>query len=309
MTARIIDGEYIAAEIRAELRVRVERLREHGDAPRLAMILVGDNPASLTYVQAKSRACAETGVECETIRFPAGICNESLIETIGRLNGDPTVHGILLQQPLPKQIDSPLAVQTVAPAKDVDGLHPLNLGLLLAGRPRFVPCTALAVQELLLRSGVETAGRHVVIVGRSSLVGRPLAALLISKGRAGEATVTICHRQTANLPAITRQADILVAAAGHPGLITCDMVKEGAEVIDVGINRIPDSSRKRGYRLQGDVDFQGVSQRAAGITPVPGGVGPMTVAMLIANTVRAAEEQAGCSLDRDGSSAGKLQPL
>jgi methylenetetrahydrofolate dehydrogenase (NADP+) / methenyltetrahydrofolate cyclohydrolase len=307
MTARLIDGEAIAAEIRLELRPRVEYLRQRGCIPRLAMILAGDNPASITYLQAKSRACAEVGIDCETLRLPGDVCAERLTETIHLLNADPSTHAILVQQPLPPQIDTSSVVQAVVPAKDVDGLHPLNLGLVLAGRPHFVPCTAKAVQELLVRSGIETAGRHIVIVGRSSLVGRPLAALLIGNGPGGEATVTICHRRTADLPSITGQADILVTAAGYPGLVSDEMVKVGAHVIDVGINRVADPTRRRGYRLTGDVDFASASERAASITPVPGGVGPMTVAMLIANTVHAAEEHCSDGLDWNAPNLVGLQ--
>jgi methylenetetrahydrofolate dehydrogenase (NADP+)/methenyltetrahydrofolate cyclohydrolase len=289
MRAEIIDGAAIAAELQRELTERVERLRELGIQPGLAMILAGDNAASLTYVQAKSRACEQVGVACNTIRLPADVTQVKLIERIAQLNCDHTIHGILVQQPLPDQISANAVVEAVSPEKDVDGLHPLNMGLLLQGRPRFVPCTAAAVQELLLRSGHDPAGRRVVIVGRSNLVGRPLATLLMTPGPGGEATVSICHRKTPELGSMTRDADILVAAAGRPGLISEEMVKPGAVVIDVGINRVPDATRKRGYRIAGDVDFATVSERAGAITPVPGGVGPMTVMMLLANTIKAAE--------------------
>ncbi|HTE85212.1 MAG TPA: bifunctional 5,10-methylenetetrahydrofolate dehydrogenase/5,10-methenyltetrahydrofolate cyclohydrolase [Dehalococcoidia bacterium] len=292
MTAKIIDGESIAAEVRTEVRAHVDRLRTAGVRPGLTVVIAGDDAASLTYVQAKSRACLEVGIACDTIRLPGHLCQDRLLELIAGLNVDAAIHGILVQQPLPNQISAAAVVGSVTPGKDVDGLHPLNLGLLLQGRPNFIPCTAAAVQELLLRSGHDPAGKRVVIVGRSNLVGRPLAVLLMERRHGGDATVCVCHRQTPNLAGVTREADILVAAAGRPGLVTGDMVRTGAVVIDVGMSRVPDASRKRGYRLAGDVDFESVSEKARAITPVPGGVGPMTVAMLLANTVRAAEAAA-----------------
>jgi methylenetetrahydrofolate dehydrogenase (NADP+) / methenyltetrahydrofolate cyclohydrolase len=289
MAAQLIDGASIAAGIQAELRARVDRLRAQGVRPSLSVLVIGDNPASLSYVRAKTDACEGVGICCETVRLPSDLPQFELLELVAQRNRDSRVHGVLVQQPLPEHIDVSAVVQAVAPEKDVDGLHPFNMGLLLQGRPAFIPCTAAAVQELLLRSGHDPANKHVVIVGRSSLVGKPLAALLLRHGCGGDATVTVCHRQTPDLARITREADILVVAAGRPGLVTAEMVQPGAVVIDVGMNRVPDPSRRRGYRLVGDVEFESVSERAAAITPVPGGVGPMTVALLLANTVKAAE--------------------
>jgi methylenetetrahydrofolate dehydrogenase (NADP+)/methenyltetrahydrofolate cyclohydrolase len=292
--AAIIDGEAMAAEIRLEVCGQVERLRERGVHPGLAVVLAGEDPASLSYIRSKARACDEAGIVCETIGCPADIPQEQILELIRELSCDPRFHGILVQQPLPEQIDRRAIVSSVAPEKDVDGLHPVNMGLLLEGRPHFVPCTALAVQQLLLRSGHDPAGKRVAIVGRSNLVGKSLAALLMQPGRGGDATVTVCHRCTPDLAEVTSQADIVVAAAGQPGLVTAEMVREGATVIDVGINRISDPGRRRGYRLVGDVDFEPVSWKAGAVTPVPGGVGPMTVAMLLVNTLKAASRPATC---------------
>ena len=290
MTARIIDGNAIAAEVRAEV---AERLRLHlvdgGPRPHLTAVLVGDDPASRTYVLNKTRACDEVGIASDTLELPATTSMDDLLAHIGELNDSPQVSGILVQMPLPPQLDERAAMQAVDPRKDVDGLHPQSLGRLLAGEPRFVPATPLGVQQLLLRSGHDPAGKRVVIVGRSTLVGRPLAMLLANKAEGANATVTIAHTGTADLGAVTREAEILVVAAGRPSTVTAEMVRPGAVVIDVGINRVDDASRKRGYRLVGDVEFEGVSKVSSAITPVPGGVGPMTVAMLLVNTMRAVE--------------------
>ncbi|MCY3603053.1 MAG: bifunctional 5,10-methylene-tetrahydrofolate dehydrogenase/5,10-methylene-tetrahydrofolate cyclohydrolase [Chloroflexi bacterium] len=289
MTADIIDGRAIAAELRADLAREVAELATGGVTPGLAAVLVGDDPGSVSYVTAKAEACAEIGIFSETIRLSAGISQDTLLDRIGELNGDPRFHAILQQLPLPDHIDERVILDAITPTKDVDGLHPTNLGRLLRGETSGpIPCTPQGVMHLLARSGVDPAGAHAVVVGRSSLVGRPLAVLLANKATGANATVTLCHTGTADLGAHTRSADILVVAAGRPGTVTADMVKPGATVIDVGTNRIDDASRKRGWRLVGDVDFAGVSEVAGRITKVPGGVGPMTIAMLLANTVRAA---------------------
>ena len=289
MTATIIDGRAIAAELRADLAREVAELTAGGVTPGLAAVLVGDDPGSVSYVTAKAEACAEIGTFSETIRLPADISQDALLDRITALNADDRFHAILQQLPLPSHIDERLILDAIDPIKDVDGLHPTNLGRLLRGESSGpIPCTPQGVMHLLARSGVDPAGTHAVVVGRSSLVGRPLAVLLSNKAAGANATVTLCHTGTTDLAAHTRTADILVVAAGRPGTVTADMVKPGASVIDVGTNRIDDASRKRGWRLAGDVDFAGVSEVAGRITKVPGGVGPMTIAMLLANTVRAA---------------------
>jgi methylenetetrahydrofolate dehydrogenase (NADP+)/methenyltetrahydrofolate cyclohydrolase len=282
VTAAIIDGRAIAAEIRAELRERVERLRQRGVTPGLAFVLVGENPASISYVRSKAQACEEIAIHSETIRLSAETSQEELLALVAKLNADPPPH-----------ISEDAVARAIDPGKDVDALNPVNMGLLLRGEPAFLSCTPAGIQQLLLRSGNDPAGKHVVICGRSNIVGKPLAAILMQKRPGANATVTICHTGTRDLAAITRQADILVAAMGVPRGITADMVKEGAVVIDVGNNRVPDASRKSGTRMVGDVDFEAVAGKAAAITPVPGGVGPMTVTMLLWNTVQAAERAAG----------------
>ncbi len=292
MTARIIDGNAIAAEVRAGVAEQVRsRLAAGGRQPHLTVVLVGDDPASHTYVRNKTRACDEVGISGDTLELPASASMDELLARIEELNASPRVSGILVQMPLPPQLDEGAAMLAIDPRKDVDGLHPESLGRLLAGAPRFVPATPSGVQQLLLRSGHDPAGKRVVIVGRSTLVGKPLAMLLANKAEGANATVTIAHTGTAGLGAVTREAEILVVAAGRPNTITSEMVRPGAVVIDVGMNRVDDTSRKRGYRLAGDVDFEPVSQIASAITPVPGGVGPMTVAMLLVNTLRAVEHQ------------------
>ena len=289
MTAALIDGRAIAAAVRAELAAEVAALAARGVRPGLAAVLVGDDPASLSYVSAKAGACAEIGVLAETVRLPAATSQRTLLERIAALNADARFHAILQQLPLPPHIDERAALDAIRPDKDADGLHAANLGRLLRGDADGpAPCTPRGVMELLARSGVDPAGKHAVVVGRSLLVGKPLAVLLGGKAAGANATVTLCHTATADLAAHTRRADILVVAAGRPRTITADMVKPGATVIDVGVNRIDDPTRERGWRLVGDVDFAGVSEVAGRITKVPGGVGPMTIAMLLANTVRAA---------------------
>ncbi len=289
MTAELIDGEAIAREIRAELGTRVEALRERGVAPGLAVVLVGENLASASYVRGKTRDCAEVGIESETYRLPAEASQAEIVDLVRRINADPAWHGFLVQLPLPEGVDEEAVIDAIDPAKDVDGAHPTSQGRLLRGLPTYVPATPTGVQQLLLRSGHPPDERHVVICGRSNLVGKPLAALLMQKRPGANATVTVCHTGTADLAAMTREADILVAAMGRPRAITADMVREGAVVIDVGVNSIADASRKSGRRLVGDVDFDAVREKTAAITPVPGGVGPMTRAMLLVNTVLAAE--------------------
>ena len=287
----IIDGLEISAAIRAECAAAAAHLAAVGTPPGLAVILVGENPASVSYVTAKESASKETGIRSFALRLPADVPQSRLLAEIRRLNGDRAVHGILVQLPLPKHIDESEVIRAIAPEKDVDGFHPVSLGKLLLGEDTFVSCTPAGILEMLKRSGVETAGRHVVVVGRSNIVGKPVANLLLQKR--ANATVTVCHTGTPDLGRFTRQADILVVAAGRPGTVTADMVKPGAVVIDVGVNRVPDATKKSGYRLVGDVDFAGVSAVASHITPVPGGVGPMTIAMLLSNTVKAARLAAG----------------
>ena len=289
MPARILNGNEIAAELRAEVAEGVAQLTASGGPqPGLAAVLVGDNAASAVYVRNKGRACAEAGMHSETFHLPVDTPQDVLLSLIDRLNVDDRFHGILVQLPLPAQIDEATAIERIAPAKDVDGLHPVSQGKMLQGEPTYLPCTPSGVQQVLLRSGYDPAGQHVVIVGRSNIVGKPLAALLMQRSIGGNATVTVCHTRTRNLSDITRQADILVAAIGVPGAITADMVRDGAVVIDVGINRVDDATRRRGYRLVGDVDFDAVAAKSEAITPVPGGIGPMTIAMLLSNTLDAA---------------------
>ena len=288
MTAKILDGKALAETIRGEVATGVAEMQQnHGITPGLAAILVGDDPASAIYVRNKRRACDEVGMVSDTLLLPADSTNEQVLECVQRLNDDPRFHGILVQLPLPPQVDERLIMESLDPGKDVDGLHPFNVGKLAQGRADFVPGTPAGIQQILLRNGHDPAGANVVICGRSDIVGKPLAILLMQRADGANATVTVCHTRTKNLAEITRQADILVAAIGSPNVITADMVKEGVVVIDVGINRVDDASRKSGYRLVGDVDFAAVSEEASAITPVPGGVGPMTIAMLLVNTLTA----------------------
>jgi methylenetetrahydrofolate dehydrogenase (NADP+)/methenyltetrahydrofolate cyclohydrolase len=296
MTARMLDGKALAGRIEDSLRDEVATFaRMAGRVPRLVVVLVGEMAASASYVKSKASAAARVGIEAEVVRVPATADTEALVALVGALARDEQgpADGILVQLPLPGHVDTQRVLDAVPADRDVDGFHPENAGLLSQGRPRFVPCTAAGVQRMLIDAGVETAGKHAVIIGRSDIVGKPLALLLASRGTGGDATVTICHSRSENLTAICRQADILVAAVGKPGLVTADMVKPGAAVIDVGINRIADPAAKGGSRLVGDVDFAPVAEVAGAISPVPGGVGPLTVAMLLANTLLAAELRLG----------------
>lgn len=289
MGAALIDGRAVAAAIRAEVAATAAEMRaKHGIAPGLAVALVGDDAASAVYVRSKQRAAAEAGMASEVVRLPADATQEDVLAVVRRLNEDARYHGVLVQLPLPEHIDEDAVIESVDPNKDVDGLHPFNMGLLMAGRPRFVPATPAGIQQLLLRTGNDPAGKHVVVCGRSNIVGKPIANLLMQRRDGANATVSVCHTRTRDLAAMTRQADILIAAVGSAGMIGADMVREGAVVIDVGVNRVDAPERRRGYRLAGDVDFEAVSQKAAAITPVPGGVGPMTIAMLLRNTIDAA---------------------
>ena len=295
MPAKIISGTQIAAEIREELKGRVKKLSEKGVTPSLAVVLVGEDPASISYVTAKAKGADEIGMHEETVRLPADAPEEEVIKTVDKLNKDPKFHGILVQLPLPKHVSTDKIINYISPEKDVDAFHPVNVGKLLRGEPCPLPCTPHGVQELLIRSGYDPGGKHVVICGRSNIVGKPLAAILMQKKKGANATVTVCHTGTKDLPSFSRQADIVVAAMGSPKAITADMVRDGAVVIDVGVNRVEDKTREKGFRLVGDADFDAIKEKAEAITPVPGGVGPMTVTMLLMNTVEAAELKAGIS--------------
>lgn len=292
MAAKILDGKLTAAHVREDLAGRVAELRARGVAPKLVVVLVGEDPASRVYVRNKNRSAGKIGIDAKTREISAGVSQRELESIVTELGDDPTVHGILVQLPLPDGLDSERVVRCIPPEKDVDGLHPINVGELARGTPRFAPCTPSGVIVLLHRYDIPIAGKHVVIVGRSNLVGRPLASLLLLKGSRGDATATVCHSRSDRLAEIVRSADIVVAAVGRPNTVTADMVRPGAVVVDVGINRIDDPKSSSGSRLVGDVDYEGVSEVASWITPVPGGVGPMTVALLLANTVQAAEEHA-----------------
>ena len=293
MAAKIIDGKQIAADMQAELKKEVAKLKKQGIVPGLGVILVGEDPASKSYVTAKERACEELGIYSDDNHLPADTTQQDLIALINRMNTDPKINGILVQLPLPKHLDESEVLLAINPDKDVDGFHPTNIGKMVAGQAAFLPCTPHGVIQLLQRSGVKIEGSHVVIVGRSNIVGKPVANMLIQKNKGGNATVTVCHTRTADLAYHTRQADIIIAAAGRPNTITADMVKDGVVVIDVGVNRIEDKTAKKGYRLVGDVDFEAVKEKASLITPVPGGVGPMTITMLLYNTVESAKKAAG----------------
>jgi methylenetetrahydrofolate dehydrogenase (NADP+)/methenyltetrahydrofolate cyclohydrolase len=290
LPAELIDGVAIAKKVRARVAEDAAALKAKGITPGLTVVLVGDDPASAFYVGAKERACKEAGMNGETILLPATTSEAELLAVIDRLNADEAVHGILVQMPVPKQISAQAVIRRIKPQKDVDGFHPVNAGKVLIGdADGFAPCTPAGVQVMLIESGVDTSGKEAVILGRSTIVGKPMAALLIQTGKGANCTVTICHSRTNDLAAHTRRADILIAAIGKPEMVTADMVKPGAVVIDVGINRVDDPSAKKGYRIVGDVKFDEVRAVASKITPVPGGVGPMTIAMLLANTVRAAK--------------------
>jgi methylenetetrahydrofolate dehydrogenase (NADP+) / methenyltetrahydrofolate cyclohydrolase len=289
MAASIIDGKEIAQQIRGELAAEVARLKHHGVVPGLGVVLVGDDPASKSYVTAKEKACHEIGIYSDDNRLPADTPQAELMALVRRMNADPKINGILVQLPLPKHMHEGEVLLAIDPNKDVDGFHPTNVGRMVVGEKAFLPCTPHGVVQLLFRSGVKIEGAHVVIVGRSNIVGKPLANMLIQKKEHANATVTICHTRTKDIAYYTRQADIVVAAAGKPNTITADMIREGAVVIDVGVNRIEDATKKQGFRLVGDVDFEHVKEKASLITPVPGGVGPMTITMLLYNTVASAK--------------------
>jgi len=289
MAARILDGKSVARRLTEETARQARMLKERKSvAPGLGVVLVGDDPASVSYVTAKERACAALGFHSSECRLPATATQAELLVVIQRLNDDPTIHGILVQLPLPRQIDEQAAIAAIHPDKDVDGFTPVNVGRMMIGQPCFLPCTPHGIIHLLIDRGIETAGRHAVVVGRSNIVGKPVAHLLMRKAAGGNATVTVCHTGTRDLALYTRQADILVVAAGRPGTVTGAMIKPGAAVIDVGVNRIPDAAAPKGYRLVGDVDSASAAEVAGCLTPVPGGVGPLTIAMLMRNTLEAA---------------------
>ncbi len=297
MTAQIIDGKQIAADMRAELKAEVAKLKEQGIVPGLAVVLVGEDPASKSYVTAKERACEDMGIFSDDNRLDADISQEELMALVEKLNNDPKINGILVQLPLPDGLNEAEVLLAIDPNKDVDGFHPMNVGKMVVGEKTFLPCTPHGILQLLMRSGVTIKGAEAVIVGRSNIVGKPLANMLIQKNPTGNATVTVCHTRTKDLSFHTKRADILIAAAGRPNTVTADMVKEGVVVIDVGVNRVEDATKKRGYRLVGDVDFEAVKEKASLITPVPGGVGPMTITMLLYNTVESAKRAAGLDVE------------
>lgn len=290
MSAQIIDGKQIALDVRAGVAEKVAALKAKGIVPCLAVVLVGENPASVSYVTGKRKALAEAGMADKSVELPENTTEEDLLKLINELNKDDSVHGILVQLPLPKHINEDKVIMAISPEKDVDGFHPVNVGNLVIGKKAFLPCTPHGIIVLLERMGIETSGKHAVVIGRSNIVGKPVSLLLARKET--NCTVTICHTGTKNMAEITRQADILIAASGHPHTVTADMVKDGAVIIDVGVNRIPDSTKKSGFRLIGDCDFDDLKEKASYITPVPGGVGPMTIAMLMYNTLEAAENKA-----------------
>ncbi len=290
MAAVIIDGKQIAADVRADVASKVSELKQKGIVPCLAVILVGENPASVSYVTGKRKALAEVGMEDKSIMLPESTSQKELLSLIETLNKDDSVHGILVQLPLPKHIDEDKVIMAISPEKDVDGFHPVSVGNLMIGRPGFLPCTPHGIIVLLKKMNIETSGKHAVVIGRSNIVGKPVSILLARKDV--NCTVTMCHTGTKNMAEITKTADIIVVASGHPHTLTGDMVKDGAVVIDVGVNRIPDASKKSGFRLIGDCDFDDVKEKASFITPVPGGVGPMTIAMLMFNTLESAQKQA-----------------
>jgi methylenetetrahydrofolate dehydrogenase (NADP+)/methenyltetrahydrofolate cyclohydrolase len=293
MAAQKIDGKAIAQQMQDEMKSEVEKLTAQGVTPRLDVVLVGEDPASQVYVRNKGRACERIGIASDTHRLPAETSQDELLTLIDTFNNDPKVHGILVQLPLPDHIDENAVLNAIDPCKDVDGFHPVNVGKMVVGEPCFLPCTPHGIQMLLIRSGIETKGKHVVVVGRSNIVGKPVANILVQKKEGANSVVTIVHTAAPDMSVYTKQADILIAAAGRPEMITADMVKEGVVVIDVGINRVDDPSREKGYRLTGDVDFEGVSEKASHITPVPGGVGPMTITMLLHNTIDSAKRTLG----------------
>ncbi|MFO7936525.1 MAG: bifunctional methylenetetrahydrofolate dehydrogenase/methenyltetrahydrofolate cyclohydrolase FolD [Kiritimatiellia bacterium] len=289
MSAEILNGKSLAADLRAEIAADTSHLyKKTGVQPGLGVILAGADPASASYVTAKEKACKEAGMYSEDIRLPADTTENEVLNFVKKMNSNPKIHGILVQLPLPKHISQSRIIDAISPEKDVDGFTPVNVGRMLIGETCFLPCTPHGIIQMLLKAGVKTSGKHAVIIGRSNIVGKPLAHLLMRKADGGNATVTVCHTGTENLKSFTRQADILIVAAGRPDTVTDDMVKKGAVVIDVGVNRIPDTSRPKGYRLAGDVNFESVKEQASLITPVPGGVGPMTITMLLYNTLESA---------------------
>ena len=291
MQANIIDGRKLAAGLRAQIAAGVAELKaEKGVAPGLAVILVGDNPASVSYVTAKERACADVGIVSRELRLAADVPEEELLARIAELNRDPAIHGILVQLPLPKGLSEKKVIYAIAPEKDVDGFTPVNVGKMLIGDDCFLPCTPHGILKLVEAAGMDVSGKHVVVIGRSNIVGKPVAALFARKGRAANATVTLCHTGTTDIARHTREADVVVVAAGRPKTLTGDMLKPGAVVIDVGVNRVPDPSATKGYRLVGDADFESCAAVASAITPVPGGVGPMTITMLLWNTLESARK-------------------
>lgn len=288
METKIIDGKQIASDVRADVAKKVAELKEKGVFPCLAVILVGENPASVSYVTGKRKALAEVGMVDKSITLPESTGEDELLKLIDELNKDDSVHGILVQLPLPKHINEDKVIMAICPEKDVDGFHPVSVGNMMIGRPGFLPCTPYGIIVLLEKMGIETSGKHAVVIGRSNIVGKPVSILLARKET--NCTVTMCHTGTKNMAEITKQADIVVVASGRPHTLTCDMVKEGAVVIDVGVNRIPDDSKKSGFRLVGDSDFDDLVGKVSYITPVPGGVGPMTIAMLMQNTLESAQK-------------------
>lgn len=288
METKIIDGKQIASDVRADVAKKVAELKEKGVFPCLAVILVGENPASVSYVTGKRKALAEVGMVDKSITLPESTGESELLKLIDELNKDDSVHGILVQLPLPKHINEDKVIMAICPEKDVDGFHPVSVGNMMIGRPGFLPCTPHGIIVLLEKMGIETSGKHAVVIGRSNIVGKPVSILLARKET--NCTVTMCHTGTKNMAEITKQADIVVVASGRPHTLTCDMVKEGAVVIDVGVNRIPDDSKKSGFRLVGDSDFDDLVGKVSYITPVPGGVGPMTIAMLMQNTLESAQK-------------------
>jgi methylenetetrahydrofolate dehydrogenase (NADP+)/methenyltetrahydrofolate cyclohydrolase len=292
--AKILSGRDLADKMKQEYKKEIEQMKQqHNVVPGLAVVLIGDNPASLSYVKLKEKACAEVGIVSHDHKFNTDYKEEELLKLIDDLNNNNNIHGILVQLPLPDHINEEKVLYAIDPGKDVDGFHPVNVGKMMIGGSCFLPCTPHGIQQLLVRNDIEIQGKHVVIIGRSNIVGKPLAMILIQKKPGANATVTLCHTRTKNIREITRTADILVAAVGRPHTVTKDMVKQGAVVIDVGVKRVEDKTRKRGYRLVGDVDFEEVSEKASAITPVPGGVGPMTISMLLHNTIQAAKKHAG----------------
>ena len=290
MSAQLINGKSISADIRNELKHRINNLNKSGIIPGLGVILVGDDPASKSYVAAKERACESIGIYSDDNRYSSKITETDLLDKIESLNNDPKIHGILVQLPLPSHINSTLVLNAIRPDKDVDGFHPVNVGKMMIGEDSFLPCTPHGIIQLLRRCNIQTRGKHAVVIGRSNIVGKPIANMLFQKNMDTNSTVTICHTSTNNLKDFTRTADIIIAASGQPNTLTCDMVKPGVVIIDVGVNRVEDVSKKNGFRLVGDVDFDGLFDIASAITPVPGGVGPMTITMLLYNTVKSAEK-------------------